>query len=242
MGPHTITVPNTDSSGHPFKQWATGETRTTITVTSNGTDTAYYRTLPSVDVNGTVGVTGYKLVFKETMNNSLSSQQTVGYYWSFAVDKWNGTLWVATTITGSSTPVEGYAIPTKTAKNLAYYVYLLSSSVVKFGNWLRIRYTFNWNYSGTNYSIACVAKLNVHPGDITGAAVTFPYLGADGAVNLIDVTPIALNWLKSVPAGTDPTSLLARADINGDGVVNINDLTAIALNWLQTWVSTPPPG
>jgi outer membrane protein assembly factor BamB len=41
-GTHTFTVPNVDASGHLFKQWGTGETGTTVTVTSNGTYTAYY--------------------------------------------------------------------------------------------------------------------------------------------------------------------------------------------------------
>jgi hypothetical protein len=43
-GTHTFTVPNTDPSGHPFKQWSTGETSTTITVSTGGTYTAYYET------------------------------------------------------------------------------------------------------------------------------------------------------------------------------------------------------
>jgi len=43
-GTHTFTVPNTDPSGHPFKQWSTGETSTTITVNTGGTYTAYYET------------------------------------------------------------------------------------------------------------------------------------------------------------------------------------------------------
>jgi len=41
-GPHTFTVPSTDAKGHPFKQWSTGSTSTTITVSSGGTYTAYY--------------------------------------------------------------------------------------------------------------------------------------------------------------------------------------------------------
>jgi outer membrane protein assembly factor BamB len=243
MGSHTITVPTTDPSGHTFKQWATSETSATITVSSNGTDTAYYRALPSVDVIGVVGMTGYKLVFEETLNNSLSSSETVSYYWSFTADKWNGTRWVTAIITGSSTLVTGYVIQALTQKSLPYYVYRLNSSTVKFGDWLRVYYTFNWNYSGAAYSITCVAKLNVHPGDIAGATlITFPYIGADGDVNLKDVIPISLNWQKTVPSGTDPTSLLARADITGQGIVNINDVTPIALSWLRTWTNTPPPG
>jgi hypothetical protein len=40
---HTFAVPATDPGGHPFVQWSTGETSTTITVSANGTYVAYYR-------------------------------------------------------------------------------------------------------------------------------------------------------------------------------------------------------
>jgi len=46
VGSHTFAVPDTDSTGHPFLQWSTGETSTTITVQSGGTYTAYYQILP----------------------------------------------------------------------------------------------------------------------------------------------------------------------------------------------------
>jgi len=42
-GTHTFTVPNKDPSDHPFKKWNTGETSTTIPVSSGGTYTAYYQ-------------------------------------------------------------------------------------------------------------------------------------------------------------------------------------------------------
>lgn len=41
-GTHTFTVPGTDPHAHPFKQWSTGETSSTITVNSAGTYTALY--------------------------------------------------------------------------------------------------------------------------------------------------------------------------------------------------------
>lgn len=47
-GTHTFTVPSTDSRGHPFRQWSTGSTSTTITVTSGGTYTAHYGAAPGV--------------------------------------------------------------------------------------------------------------------------------------------------------------------------------------------------
>jgi hypothetical protein len=55
------------------------------------------------------------------------------------------------------------------------------------------------------------------PGDVNG----------DGVVNILDVTIIALNWLKPVPPGP------ANADVNGDGVINILDVTQMSLNWLK---------
>jgi hypothetical protein len=45
-GTHTFTVPNTDGSGHAFKQWSTGETSATLIASSGGTYTAYYEQPP----------------------------------------------------------------------------------------------------------------------------------------------------------------------------------------------------
>jgi len=42
IGIHTFTVPDKDPNGHPFKQWSTDETTTTITVATPRTYTAYY--------------------------------------------------------------------------------------------------------------------------------------------------------------------------------------------------------
>ena len=50
-GTHNFTVPNTDPSGHPFKQWSTGETSTTITVSSGGTYTAYYEVVTTIYID-----------------------------------------------------------------------------------------------------------------------------------------------------------------------------------------------
>ena len=194
---------------------------------------------------GVVGITGYKLVFKETMNNSLGSSATINYYWNFSADKWNGVQWVASGINGSSA-VFVSVLPAQSVVDLPYYVYLLPMSgpkAVAWCDWLKINFTFHWTYSGTGLSTNYVTKLHVHPGDISGAAsVTFPYLGAEGVCNIKDTTPISLNWQTVVPPSTDPTSTLGRADINGDGIVNIKDVTPISLNWQKGWTNTPPPG
>ena len=198
---------------------------------------------PVRSTGGVVGITGYKLVFKETMNNSLGVPATIDYYWSFGIDKWNGAQWVASDISGSSTPVVGYAIPAGTV-DLPYYTYLLPMSgpnAVTWGDWLRINYTFHWTYSSTDYSTDYTAKLHVHPADIAGAAsVTFPWLGADGTVGTADLRVLGVEWgLSSV--GADSTSDLARADINGDRSVGIADLHILGVEWGQTWTNTPPP-
>lgn len=154
---------------------------------------------PAHVIGDTAGITGLKLVFMETMNNSFSSPATINYSWSFSVDKWSGTQWIATAISGSSTLFTDYVLTPYTAANSSYYVYPISSSAVTWGDWLEINFTFNWVSSstdGTHYSRGYSTELNVHPGDISGAAVTFPYLGADSVVNLKDLGLITGNWEK----------------------------------------------
>jgi len=192
---------------------------------------------------GEVGITGYKLLFEETMNNSLSSQETISYYWNFTADKWNGTQWVATGISGSSA-LAGSTIGALTTVDLPYYVYHLNSSgpnAVAWNEWLEVSFTFHWTYGGTGYSTAYTEELNVHPADVTGAAsVTFPYLGAVGSATGLDLHLLGLYWLQSVPSGTNPTSALARADIGDFGSVSGEDLHILAQFWLLSWKNTPP--
>jgi hypothetical protein len=191
-------------------------------------------------LEGIIGITGYKLIFTETMNNSLSSPASIDYYWTFHADYWNGTQWIATAINDSTGSVLGYSIAALTTVDLPYSVYVLSPSTVKWGDWLRISFTFHWTYSGTSYSAGYVAKLHVHPGDIAGASVDFPYLGADGIVNVFDLGGITGNWYATLPPSANPLSAPAIADINGDGIVNILDLGCITSNWQATWTNTPP--
>ncbi|HVP40785.1 MAG TPA: hypothetical protein VMS95_02390 [Candidatus Krumholzibacteriaceae bacterium] len=190
---------------------------------------------------GAVGITGYKLLFKETVNNSFCIPVTIDYYWDFSIDKWDGTQWVASGISGSSTPVTGYGIPPFTIVDLPYYVYLLPTSV-GWCNWLKVSFTFHWTYSGVSYSAAYSAKLHVHPPDIAGTANTAPYYGADGTVGPPDLGIISPNWKKTVTGGTDPTSNLAKADIDGDNYVGPSDLGKLSARWKATWTNTPPPG
>jgi hypothetical protein len=208
-----------------------------ITATSNNSNITV--TFPHVPmpIEGLVGITGYKLVFEQIVSNSFGSPATIDYYWSFSADIWNGTEWVAGGVSGSTVFVVGYLIPANTTVDLPYSVYVLNSSMVKWGEWLRISYTFYWSYSGINYSVVyTVAKLNVHPGDITGTApVAFPYFGADGVVNIKDGALIGEYWGMTVPPAP------ANVDILGIGVINIKDGAIVGAQWGNTWTNTPPP-
>jgi hypothetical protein len=113
--------------------------------------------LPLTVLSTEVGISGYKLMFNDTMNNSFGPLATINYQWSVVIDKWNGATWVATTINASSPLVVGYAIPASTVANLPCYVYRLNSSgqnALAWGNWLKMSFTFHWTYGGNSYSTA----------------------------------------------------------------------------------------
>jgi len=195
-------------------------------------------------IAGIAGINGYKLLFKETVGNPFSSPASIDYSWSFSVEKWSGTQWVATAISGSSPLLTGYFIPAQTTVDLPYYGFCLpltGPNAVAWGDWLRISYVFHWAYSGISYSTNYVAKLHVHPPDIAGAANAAPYYGSDGSVGPPDLGIISPNWKKTAPPSIDPTSNLAKADINGDGSVGPADLGILSAKWKQTWTNTPPP-
>lgn len=194
-----------------------------------------------------LGITGYKLVFEETLENTFASSQTVDYYWSFSVDKWDGTQWIASGISDSNAPVTEYSISAQTTVNLPYFVYLLPSPpdqiAVAWGEWLRVHYTFHWTYGGTNYVASDEVRLNVHPGDTAGApTVTFAYLGADCKVSTADLTLLASHWGQVVPweGYFDPTDALHRADTGMYGKVSTGDLTILSTEWGNAWTNTPP--
>jgi hypothetical protein len=200
--------------------------------------------LSAFSLEGLVGITGYKLIFSETIDNSVSSPATIDYYWNLSMGRWNGAQWVASGISGSITLVVGYFIPALTTADLPWCVYLLpmsGSNAVVWDDWLMVNFTFHYTYYGINYYDNYTAELNVHPGDIGGAPVTFPYLGADGAANAKDLGIMATYWQQIIPPGNNPTSALAIADIGGYVVVNAKDLGILATDWQNAWTNTPPP-
>jgi len=79
---HTFTVPSTDPNGHPFIQWNTDETSTTITVTTGGTYTAHYGThdvaVTNVMPSETVVVQGDSVSIDVTVENQAVLPETFG--------------------------------------------------------------------------------------------------------------------------------------------------------------------
>jgi hypothetical protein len=114
-----------------------------------------------------------------------------------------------------------------------------------------------WYYPGYPYEIINLLASEIPTtgymleGDIGGAKqLISPYPGADGAVNLKDLTVIATSYLKKGIVWTsgsfDPTDSTHRADIDGNGAVNLKDLTYLALEYLKSYSfgkppTTPPP-
>ena len=75
-GTHTFTVPSSDPHGHPFSQWNTGETSTTITVTTGGTYTAYYQEPYDVTIKAHCNTQGVDVSVSITMDGSPTGYST----------------------------------------------------------------------------------------------------------------------------------------------------------------------
>jgi len=210
-------------------------------VAANTTDAIY---IPSIwTPSSETGITGYKLVLNTTLTNTLGTAQIINYSWSYQVYEYNVTTKTfSITVTSGATPVRtSFSVPTGTSTSQSRETDATLPTTPNWNVWIEVFSTFVYTLNGTTYKLALPAvMLNVHPGDIGGASVTFPYLGADGVVNARDLSTLSGNWLQSISSGTNPTSSLARSDINHDGIVNAKDLSILAGHWLQSWTNTPP--
>ncbi len=87
-GTHNFTVPDTDLSGHPFAQWNTGETSTTITVDSGQTYKAYYGTRYNLTITTTTGGTTTPSPGTHTYWEGTIASVTAMPYASYVFDHW----------------------------------------------------------------------------------------------------------------------------------------------------------
>jgi len=123
-GTHTFKVPSTDANGHPFYQWSTGSTSTTLTITSAGVYTARYEPKPTVtsftispnpfspNGDGTKDNTTIKATFSSTTNWNLQVKTSS----STTLRTWTGTgsslsiIWDGKNSTGYRVPDGTYTV------------------------------------------------------------------------------------------------------------------------------------
>jgi len=203
-----------------------------------------------------VGVTGRKIVFKTTfVSVDRMFAHGIGYYWSWG-SRW-GSSW-ENSVNGTSQAFTTGLI--SFGQEVIVYLVVLIPEELEWGDYIKIHAELYWVITDCEVGRSCnflslegrleeglstcknwySSTLHVHPPDVCGAPVTFPYLGADGIVNIKDANLIFSNWMKPVPHGTDPTCQLVRADINDDDIVNIKDVTPIGIYWMQRWAHNPP--
>jgi len=181
------------------------------------------------------GITGIKLILQE--NYTGAGTGAFNYQWKYNVEWFNATSgnYDIPGPSGASSAVASTITAGNTSGTLYYVITLPKEGTTSYATYDN---TFivvsNFTYNGITVDQA--TTLNYHPGDIAGTTALFgPYWGADGIVNTKDLKLMANNWLKTVPSGTNPTSNLARADIDNVGTVNTVDLKAMAKDWLLSW-------
>jgi len=203
-GTHTFTVPSTDQQGHPFLQWGTGETSTTITVTTGGTYTAYYTgihdiAITDVSPSKTVVCLGYNITVHVALKNNGNYTEPF-IVWTFCGLRQNITLPANTSITIN------YTFSTSKLKKGTYKVwaYVPMPDDARPNDNIRV---------GTTFLVTIVGDIN-----------------ADGIVDIEDIYKIALAY-GTTPgqAGYDP-----NLDINADGIIDIEDIYIAALHYGET--------
>jgi hypothetical protein len=208
---HTFTVPTSDPNGHPFKQWSTGETSTTITVTAGGTCMAYYRT-PSVHA---VAITDIKL-----------SKTIVGQNYSLDIN-------VTAVNPGDYTETFNVTIYANTT------FVALQTITLEIGASTTV--TFTWNTTGFakgNYTISAIADIVPDETDTADntfvdgwvKVVTPGNVNGDEIVDMKDIT-IILRAYGTIPGHPNYN---ANADVNCDGIVDMKDITITLRNYGQT--------
>jgi outer membrane protein assembly factor BamB len=100
-GTHNFTIPINDLDGHPFKQWDTGDTNTTITVTLGGEHVAYYQGRYNLTITTTAGGTtnppSGNYTYWDGTHVSVTATPSLGYL----LDHWE----LDTVNVGASNPI-----------------------------------------------------------------------------------------------------------------------------------------
>lgn len=224
---HTFTVPNNDTNGDPLKQWNTGQTSTTITVSSAGTYTAYYGPSPIHDIAIT-DIEPSKTVVGQ--NHSLNVNVTVGNPGDYP-ETFNVTLYANTTAIGN--PTVTY-LPNAT---FTHIIFAWNTTGFACGNYTLSAYAHpvsdETDIADNNFTGGWVVVAGV--GDLTGGTPNPLDFVPDGKVLIEDVAVVAKYYGQMVPPAP------ANCDVSGptigvpDGKVDITDVATVAKHFGQRY-------
>jgi hypothetical protein len=208
-GTHTFTVSDNDTGGDPFKQWSSGQTGTTITVSLGGTYVAYYGTSPVHDVAVT-GIAPSKTVVGQnySVNVNVTAANPGNYPETFDLTLFANTIEIA------------------------------EVSVADVTNGTSAFVVFAWNttwYAHDNYTISAVVRPVLNETDLSDntlvsgpVCVTIPGdINGDFKVSLQDLVRLA-NAYGSKPSDAKWNP---NADIDGNGIIDQSDANILAQNY-----------
>jgi hypothetical protein len=255
-GTHTFTVPGNDPNGHPFKQWNTGETSTTITVSSARTYTAYYYkrdvAVVNVALSKTVVGQGYSLSINVTVENQgveiIPTPEQRETFWSMGdvnrdgyIDDIDvsliGAAWLSTPGAPNWNPdadLNKDLIVDADDLKILYPNYGLDIWT-HFGLGLPTE-TFNVTAYTNTTAIETQTITNLPAG--ATQTLTFTWNTSGFAEGNYTISAIA----DTVPGETDTADnsctdgwvkVTVAGDINGDGIVNAGDLGLLGTAWFS---------
>jgi hypothetical protein len=221
-GTHTFALPSTDDAGHPFKQWSTGQTTPTLTVSSGGTFTALYEApavegpdiaLTSLSLSRTVATPDHLVSGQVSINMTVANLGNT-------TETVTVTVFVNRTLDAKGNPVSFIAL-----------IATLNSLVLPSGasaNVSTVWYTAG--YLNGTYIVSANATIvsdDVNPANnmIKGTVI----ISTIGDVNgdfLVDVTDYQLTKI-AIPSMPGKSNWNPNADIDYNGLVEGRDFVIL---------------
>jgi hypothetical protein len=208
VGTHTFTVSDTDSAGHLFKQWNTGDVTQAKAVNAAGTYTAYYElrfhniALVHIDSKSVIGQ-GYTVLVKVKIENQ-------GNY----TEAFTATLYA-----------QSFTIQTK------YLVLQSNSSAIVQFSWDTSGYAIGDYIVKVNASIV-LDEIDIEDNTIIGDWVTITIPGDDSGdywVKLADLVALA----NSYGSRPEENNWNPNADIDCNNSVGLSDLVILTQHYGQ---------
>jgi outer membrane protein assembly factor BamB len=253
-GSHTFTVPGTDGSGHAFKQWSTGSTSLTITVSSGGTYTAYYGDVqgPIVYVSpySSVAVVGRNVTIAVNVANvtNLYSWQIKLYFNSSSVNCTSASypdyhvfagkpFTQVTPVIGQNYIIFGASLQSSGRFDGSGTLCLINFTGLKEGACplqFDATETFlldpNLNSIPTTKSPGLITVVPTSPliGDITG-----PNGVPDGTVNMYDISLVSKYFLQTIPPAPSICDITGQTPNVPDGKIDMKDISLVCKHFME---------